>query len=121
MPTPNKERGEVLVELKDSPLILRPTFDAIVKIEGETGMSVTRLARSLIEGDSLGIGVMTAIIFHGAKAAGSTLDRAAIGELVVRTGIGKITQPVVEFVTAYLVGDSEMGEEKAPAKGSKAQ
>lgn len=113
--TPNKERGEVLVPLKDSPLILRPTFDAIVKIEGETGMSVTKLARSLIEGDSLGIGIMTTIIFHGSKAGGSTLGRQQIGELVVKTGLGNITQSVVEFVTAYLLGDTEMGEEEAPA------
>jgi hypothetical protein len=115
MATANKERGEVSVKLKGTaPLVLRPTFDAICKIEAATGQSVTRLAQSLMSGESLGIGVAATILFEGSRPTGSTLEKKKIGEAIVRTGLGEVTPAIVEFITVFLVGDTATGEDEAP-------
>lgn len=114
----NRERGEVSIRLQGVEYTMRPTYQALVEIEGATGRKIMPLTRAIAAGD-YGIVDMTAVIAAGIKAAGGKAQTATIGNMLVASGMGNpaIVQSVIEFLGFALTGGAAAaapsGEEPA--------
>ena len=93
----NKWRGETQVRLNGEDITLRPTMDAIMKIEGK-GKSVLRMAMEF-QGKNLRYADAAAII-----SAGSGKPYDQVLEQMGKQGIVDFLVPIGEFLEACLAG-----------------
>lgn len=118
--TANPEQGEVELRLWTAEggraFILRPTFEAMVEIERQTGLGLLALARKTTAFE-LGFGEATAIVTAGLKAAGEGASYGKVGEMVFKTGLTEVIPAITAFLSAALSGGQTVGEAKA-AEGS---
>lgn len=107
----NLERGEVEVRLlgesqQRTTLTLRPTWQAIVKIEQATGRGIMPLAREVVAGEP-SFGTCLAILHAGSAAAGREISRSTLGELLERTGltdVENLLKPLATFCANAITG-----------------
>lgn len=113
----NPIRGEVDVTIGTRTITLRPTHDAMVAVEKETGESMSRLVRRAAERD-LGIQHIDAVIRHGAMAAAEKVTEVEIKDATKRgflRQIGAVSEWLVNAATGGVsVEDAEKNPE-APA------
>ncbi len=118
--TANAARGEIPVELAGQSLVLRPTFDALARIEGETGVGVYALTRRLeaalngVAGELRATDVAAVLV--AGSAGGNGRSRDEITTLIVEAGLVDAAAAAFSFLVRALAG----GREKnlgAPAVG----
>ncbi len=111
-------RNEVSVTLDGTEYTVRATFAAIRGIERDLKTNLVPLIEKLGRGD-VGIEQAAVIVFHGLRGNGDTsLNLEQVGELILKTGLGEVMLPVVEFLSHAMQGVSlgkQMAAEKAPA------
>lgn len=102
------KHGDVEIELATEEgerrkFVLRPSFEAIVEIEEQTGQTVFTLARRLSRGE-LGQHDAAHIMTAGLKAAGETASHAAVGGMIARTGLADLLAALGDFFGKVLGG-----------------
>ncbi len=102
------KRGDVEIELATDTgerrkFVLRPSFEAIVEIEEQTGQTIFTLARCLSRGE-LGQHDAAHIITAGMKAAGETASHATAGEMIARSGLTEVLAALGDFFGKVLGG-----------------
>lgn len=98
----NAVRGEGELVLGARRLQLRPTFDALVRAEGELGSLfelVDRAAAGAIRLDE-----MVTLFWHCLHERPDDLDRARLGEEVVAAGLARATPALRAVLTQVLQG-----------------
>lgn len=93
----NSVRGEVEIKLGDRTLVLRPTFDALVKIEDELGTGMVGISQLWAMGRG-GIRVIEAVLWNGSRATEPELERKALRDMIVEIGIAPLINPVGDFI-----------------------
>ena len=106
--TVDPKRGDIEIELLTEAgqrrgFVLRPSFEAIVEIEEQTGRSIFALARRITKAE-FGHHEVACLIGAGLKAAGETMSYDAVGEMMLRTGLVDVLPPVGEFLVKVLGG-----------------
>lgn len=104
----NAAAGEVEIRLAGRTYVLRPTFEAIVELERETGMGLIRLMSMFNAGD-YGLSLLAATITAGLHGAGESAKPAAVAEMVFKTGIAD--PALVLSVTQFLLNAAQGGRE----------
>lgn len=99
----NPLKGEVEIELGRERHLMRPTFAAIMEIEGELG-GVVPLARRAAAGD-FGLRELAVIICAGLNGYGARrFTREEVGEMILAAGIANAAAAVRDFLTNVLKG-----------------
>lgn len=123
--TENKERGEFALELEGVSFTLRPTYEAILAFEAETGKGLVELAGAAL-GGSLSLSELATIVAHCIRAwgkenkdvAASGVNAARIGGLIME-GNGGVSQAMIltgsMLALATTGGINAKGEVKAAA------
>lgn len=112
----NAHRGEIAVELGGRAVTLRPTFEALARIEGETGVGVYALARRLQaaltdQSGELRAGDVASVLSAGIAAAeGRTPAKAEIGALIVEAGLIAAASAAFAFLIRALAGERDRAE-----------
>lgn len=97
-------RNEVAVTLDGAEYTLRATFAAIRGIERDLKTNLVPLIEKLGRGD-VGVEQAAVIIFHGLRGNGDTaLSLEQIGDLILKTGLGVVMLPVVNFLSYAMQG-----------------
>ena len=98
---PNTARGEAAIHVNGRELLLRPTFDALVRAEEELG-SLFALVERAGEG-SLRLSEIAAL-FWFCLAPGGAASRAEVGEAVLAMGLAKAAGPLKILLSQILRG-----------------
>jgi hypothetical protein len=119
-------RGQISVELDDTKFMLRPSNEAVLAYEEQTGLSTYKLAGLAISGE-MRLGTMGLIVAELMRAYGTanpddpliTTYRAAkperIAELIQEAGIPFVLPKIVAVLMGVLTGGyTASGEAKAP-------
>jgi hypothetical protein len=107
----NEHRGEVEIELaradgeERDKLALRPTFAAIIEIEQELGTGLAEVLSRFRDPPRWGLRDVAAIVCAGLKAADHRERRELILERIMRSGLGPLALPCLQFcVNAWFGG-----------------
>ncbi|MEN2786487.1 gene transfer agent family protein [Sphingomonas qilianensis] len=100
--TANPARGEAAVRINGEPLVLRPSFAALVAAEGEIGPLFALVERAA-EG-RLGLGELVALFWHCLRERPEGLTRDAFGEGVVRGGLAAASPALRVLLGQILAG-----------------
>jgi len=125
MSTPNRTRGERILDLAGQRVLLVPSFDALCKIEAATGKTLVELATLAVAG-ALGLKDTTATVLELVKAGPDPLARGAraetIGTLVLQHGLPKLQPGLAAVLVEALRGGmpAEDGEDAAAGKAAAA-
>ncbi len=111
------KRGDIEIELVTKAgqrrgFVLRPSFEAIVEIEEQTGRSIFALARRIAKAE-LGHHEVACVVGAGLKAAGETVSYDAVGEMMLRTGLADVLPVVGEFLAKVLGGTGQSEDDEA--------
>ncbi|WP_084582260.1 GTA-gp10 family protein [Sphingomonas azotifigens] len=98
----NPVRGEATLEVGGVPLVLRPSFEALVAAEAELGPLFALVERAA--GGRLGLGEMVALFWHCRKAAPEGLTREAFSEGVAAGGLAAATPALKALIGQILAG-----------------
>ena len=115
----NPYRGEVAVELAGRPVTLRATFEALARIEGETGAGAFALARrleALLKGEAgeVRASEVAAVLAAGIGAAeGRQPAKEEIGELIAEARLIHAASAAYALLVRALVG--RKGGEAGPS------
>lgn len=116
----NPLRGEVALTLAGRDYTLRPTFNALKRIEAATGKKLVEIIGGLNGITVLAI-VVAELIRAGADedafAKAATADK--VGDLILETGMLDVARITAEALTGALLGGKKPGEGQA-ADGSSA-
>lgn len=99
----NAMRGEVAILLRNKSYTMRPTFEALGKIEHDTKLGIIALARQLHEG-SISLHSMAVIITYCINAVEKAVTLESVGEALVEQGISTAIKPVSELLAGVLGG-----------------
>lgn len=102
MSTANGMRGEAGFEVDGAPILLRPSFAALVAAEAELGPLFALVERTA-EG-RLGISEMASLFFHCAAERPAELTRERIGAAIAEGGLAKATPALRVLLTQILQG-----------------
>ncbi|TCD06845.1 gene transfer agent family protein [Erythrobacteraceae bacterium CFH 75059] len=97
----NPVRGEAELQVDGRPLLLRPSFDALVRAEEEIG-SLFALAERAAAGD-LRLQEIATLFWHCA-AARQEVSREAVGRAVLEAGLTAATRPLRTLLTQIFGG-----------------
>lgn len=98
---PNSLRGEISLTLGKHTLTLRPTFDALAKIESATSLSLIALARKLAAGEAT-LAQLQAIVIASAVEPLPADLRA----LLANTGSLALHEALLGFVIGAITGET---------------
>jgi Phage tail tube protein, GTA-gp10 len=98
----NPARGEASLTVGGAPILLRPSFAALVAAEQELG-PLFALAERAAEG-RLGIGEMASLFFHCAAERPDGVTRERIGQAIAEQGLAKTTPALRTLLTQILQG-----------------
>ena len=98
----NPARGEAGFTVGGAPLLLRPSFAALVAAEEELGPLFALVERAA-EG-RLGIGEMASLFFHCATDRPEAVTRERIGEAIAEVGLAKAAPILRVLLTQILQG-----------------
>lgn len=96
----NPYRGEAELELNGKVLLLRPTFEALVKAEEELGPLFALVDRAA--GGLLTLKELAALFWHCLAEPGS--DRAVFSEAVAAVGLANLTPALKTLIGQILKG-----------------
>jgi len=113
----NPHRGEIEVELGGRTITLRPTFEALARIETETGLGIYALARALqamFPGNVNGVQptvtmaqVVSVIAAGMSGAEGRKVSHIEAGALVLEAGLFQGAAVAFAFLARALTGGQE--------------
>ena len=98
----NPARGEASFQVGGEPILLRPSFAALVAAEAELGPLFALVERAA-EG-RLGIGEMASLFFHCAAERPDGVTRERIGQAIAEGGLAKATPVLRTLLTQILQG-----------------
>ncbi|WP_066727139.1 gene transfer agent family protein [Sphingomonas pituitosa] len=98
----NPVRGEATLRVGGVPLVLRPSFEALVAAEAELGPLFALVERAA--DGRLGLGEMVALFWHCLKAAPDGLTREAFSEGVAAAGLVAATPALKALIGQILAG-----------------
>ncbi len=99
--TANPARGEATIMVGGVPVLLRPSFAALVAAEGEIGPLFAIVERAA-EG-RLALAEMVALFWHCRFACPDTVTREALGEAVATQGLAAVT-PALKMLLGQILG-----------------
>lgn len=100
--TANPARGEAVLRVAGTELVLRPSFAALVAAEQELGPLFALVERAA--DGRLGLGEMVALFWHCLKAPPGGLTREAFGEGVAAGGLAAATPALKILLGQILAG-----------------
>ena len=114
------KRGDIEIELVTEAdqrrgFVLRPSFEAIVEIEEQTGRSIFALARRIARAE-LGHQEVACVVGAGLKATGETVSYDTVGEMILRTGLADVLPPVGEFLAKVLGGTGQSKDDEVASQ-----
>lgn len=98
----NPVRGEASIRVAGVPLVLRPSFAALVAAEGELG-SLFLLVERAVEG-KLALGEVAALFWHCRHDAPPALTREQLGEGIAVAGLAAVTPVLRTLLHQVLAG-----------------
>lgn len=98
----NPARGEAQINLPQGPLILRPTFAALVAAEGEIGPLFALVGR--VADGGLSLSDLIALFWHCRAAPADWPDRDAFADALCAAGLVKLTPALRALVAQILQG-----------------
>jgi hypothetical protein len=118
----NSHRGEIAITLSGRTYVMRPSFEAIERIDSECG-SILQLAQKGVRmsASDIALVVCEGIRAHG-RHVGDTIvqsyDRRRVGRLIMAEGLATeaVMVPVGQFLAAALTGGA-VDEGNADATG----
>lgn len=116
MPWPNPQRSEVAVDLPGYPgYLLRPTFAALVQIEGQLGKPILAIVRDIIIGDVGLLAPVAVIECCGASVAENPpLKPGVAGPAVLAIGMRQVCATLRDMLIATLAVDDPDIEDREP-------
>ena len=94
-------RGETSLTVDGREMLLRPTYDALVRAEEELGSLFALVERT---GDGqLRLAEMSALFWH-CLADNRTVSREAVGHAVMNMGVAKAAKPLRTLLAQILQG-----------------
>jgi hypothetical protein len=117
----NPERGEVTILLDGRAYPMRPSYEAMLSIEGKSGSSLLSILSRHAQPDmGLTLTEMAIIVTEGIKAAGKdredkflmAVSQDKIGELIYRSGFVASLAPVEAFLLNAISGGMEADGKK---------
>ncbi len=107
MTAANRHRGEVLLELGPRTLLLRPTFDAICRMESAAACGVMALAQKICDGTVTMMHMISMIETCQVSAAGEQpMKSEEIGEALLACGV-VTTLPALTQMLEYILGGTQ--------------
>jgi len=110
----NKYIGTFDIELHGEKYTLRPSFDAMIEFEDQTGMSAQK-AFEQIQQSNITFKVVAAAIWAGIKGQayasnnpGAEVSFRVIGEQVKQCGLLKATPHAIKFITYGMLPDADI-------------
>lgn len=101
----NPYRDEFALTLSGKTFRLRPTFEALAEMEGETGVELLALATRL-SGGKVSLKLASAVIAAGIRGAGGSVPRD-LGELALKEGIVSVLQQLSCWLAGVFAGDKD--------------
>lgn len=98
----NPMRGEVELKLGEKAFLLRPTFEALVRIEQELGSLFSIVERATT--GNVTLKDIVTVIWSCAEAGGSDLEREEFGRLIAESGVAQATSAFRSILTIALAG-----------------
>jgi Phage tail tube protein, GTA-gp10 len=98
----NPARGEAMLRVCGTMLVLRPSFEALVAAEAEVGSLFALVERAAA--GRLGLGEMVALFWHCLKAPPAALTRDAFAEGVTQAGLAAATPALKTLIGQILAG-----------------
>lgn len=114
---PNLERGEVSITLDGKTFVMRPTPDAVSKIEARNGRGLRATLLRFVRSDYT-LDELTSIVFEGLKAAGEPAVYDKTRELIYKTGYDVVAVGVYQFIVNATTGGRQEGAESGEAKAA---
>jgi len=107
----NQYKGEITGKLGDKERTFRLTFESIVNIESRTGKSILDITNSMGQNNYSMKDVV--IVMHEAlHGAGGKFIQSAVGDMVMKTGLMKISVLCSQILMTVFTGDK--AEEDSP-------
>ncbi|OAN64840.1 gene transfer agent family protein [Sphingomonas sp. TDK1] len=97
----NPVRGEASLHLGGIPLVLRPSFEALVAAEAELGPLFALVERAAA--GRLALGEMVALFWHCLKDPPEALAREHFAERIVEAGLAAVT-PALKALIGQILG-----------------
>lgn len=97
----NPHRGEAVLMVAGQPLVLRPTFGALVAAEEELGPLFALVERA--SAGQLRLGEMVALFWHCLRERNG-LERSDFAEAVIREGLAACTPTLRALIVQVLKG-----------------
>jgi len=101
----NPYRDEFLLVLSGKTFRMRPTFDALAQMEGETGVDLLALATRLSSGE-VGLKLCAAVVAAGIRGAGGTVPRD-LGQMILAEGIVSVLKQLSGWLAGVFSGDTD--------------
>ncbi|HVQ09370.1 MAG TPA: GTA-gp10 family protein [Allosphingosinicella sp.] len=98
----NSVRGEASIQVAGAPILLRPSFAALVAAEAELGPLFALVERAS-EG-RLTLAEMAALFFHCAQGRPEGCTRERIGQAIAENGLANVTPALKALLTQILQG-----------------
>lgn len=119
MTTPNSIRGETSTKIGDETFLLRPSFEALTRIESALAMNFDEIILHL-HGQRRGIGMVVRILYEcaaeGAEHGSAAIDYAEFGALVLADGIDVHSEKAASMLAAAFKPPSGGVKKKPKAK-----
>ena len=96
----NPARGEASVRVGGAPLVLRPSFAALVAAEEELGPLFALVERAVA--GELRLGELVALFWHCLRDAPDGLDRERFAEALAEAGLAALT-PVLRMLLRQIL------------------
>ena len=103
-------RGEIKIQLAGEERIMRPTFEAISKIERDLSINTLPLLKKMSTGD-IGLHAAAVVIYHGLRGYDDTrLTLTEVGDAVIMQGLNELGVSISEFLITALEGVKNLGK-----------
>ena len=109
----NEHRGEVTLTLGGTDYVLRPTFDAVEKIERTTGLGLVSLVMRFARME-FSLSDIKAVLSHSIKAAGQKVPDN-IGDMIMDAGPRNLAPICTDYLSRAMAG-GETKNAEAPAE-----
>jgi hypothetical protein len=98
----NPVRGEAALRVAGEPVVLRPSFAALVAAEAELGPLFELVERAAA--GKLSLAEVAALFWHCRRDAGAALTRDGLGEAIVEAGLAAVTPVLKTLLHQVLAG-----------------
>lgn len=111
----NQMKGEVLVQLDGKDYILRPTFDAVCKIEGILDIGVQGMLKLMME-QNMSLKMIEAILYCGLEAGENKVPRDELRSKLMMGGTASFIPVCIQFMTNALTGSKQESSDEEEKK-----